>query len=85
MKKKNKKKKVIPSKEFLATKLTARISDEDGGFTFTNVKPGKYFLYTELYLLGSSSGDVRVGNQQWGGVQQYGKPCGRLYHSGLSK
>ena len=58
LKKKNRQKKVIPSKEFLATKIAARISDEDGSFTFHNVKPGKYFLYTELYLLGSRSGEV---------------------------
>lgn len=76
LKKKNKKKKVIPSEQFIAAKKTTRISDENGTFTFTNVKPGKYFLYTEVYLLGSRSGEVRVGNQQWGVYNSMGNRVG---------
>lgn len=76
LKKKNKKKKVITSEAFIAAKRAARIDDENGNFIFTNVKPGKYFLYTELYLLGSKSGGVRVGNQQWGVYNNAGNRVG---------
>lgn len=76
LKKKNKKKKVITSEVFSAAKRAARIDDENGNFIFSNVKPGKYFLYTELYLLGSGSGAVRTGNQQWGVYNNAGNRVG---------
>lgn len=66
LKKKNKKKKVVTNEEFLSAKRSAKINDETGKFIFSNVKPGNYYLYTELYLLGSKSGSFKVGNQQWG-------------------
>ncbi len=66
LQKKHRKKEIQASPEFLQYKKTAVIKDEDGSFVFTNLKPGKYVLYTELYLLGSKSGAYRVGNQNWG-------------------
>lgn len=76
LKKKNKKKKVITNKEFIDVKRAAMIDDKSGSFTFNNIKPGKYFLYTELHLLGSKSGAVRTGNQQWGVYNNAGNRVG---------
>lgn len=66
LKKKNKRKKVVVDNKFLAAKKTSMINDENGSFSFSNVKPGKYYLYTELHTLGSENIRHKVGNQQWG-------------------
>ena len=55
LKQKNKRKKVVVDNKFLEAKRTSKINDDNGSFSFTNVKPGKYYLYTELYTLGSEN------------------------------
>ena len=62
--KKNKKTPVSFSKEFFAYRIECKASDKDGSFEFVNLKPGKYFLATQVQHGKLKTKTVRTGRTQ---------------------
>lgn len=62
--KKNRKKTISFSKEFFSYRIESKVSNKDGTFEFVNLKPGKYFLVTQLQHGKLKTKTVRTGRTQ---------------------